>query len=220
MLFTSSLVSIRNTIRILSHNTRTVTPATSIAPGVTTPRPRRPISSLTTATSSTPLLVIPHNNIQTHQLHYNHRFFTTESHSDFAPKRKSLSDDSSATTTTSVASIIESHVKANPVMLYMKGSPSAPQCGFSLKVVQILQKEGVDFASVNVLDYPSIREGIKEYSNWPTIPQLYISGEFIGGCDIVTDLHTSGELKDMLLLSAKKKKEEEEEEEEDKEVKR
>ena len=127
-----------------------------------------------------------------------HRFFTTveseSSHSDFAPKKKPMNSSDSS----DVASIIDQHVKANPVMLYMKGSPSAPQCGFSLRVVQILQKEGVDFSSVNVLDYPSIREGIKEYSNWPTIPQLYIHGEFIGGCDIVTDLHTSGELKELL----------------------
>lgn len=123
------------------------------------------------------------------------RFFSdgdSNSHPDFVPKKKPIEEHKS------IASIIDQHVKTNPVMLYMKGSPSAPQCGFSLKVVQILQKEGIDFSSVNVLDYPAIREGIKEYSNWPTIPQLYIQGEFIGGCDIVTQLHTSGELKDIL----------------------
>jgi len=83
-------------------------------------------------------------------------------------------------------------------MLYMKGNPSQPQCGFSMQVVQILQKEGVDFSSVNVLDYPTIREGVKKFSDWPTIPQLYVKGEFLGGCDIVKSLHESGELKEIL----------------------
>eukprot|EP00548_Thalassiothrix_antarctica_P004113 CAMPEP_0194145690 /NCGR_PEP_ID=MMETSP0152-20130528/18406_1 /TAXON_ID=1049557 /ORGANISM="Thalassiothrix antarctica, Strain L6-D1" /LENGTH=84 /DNA_ID=CAMNT_0038845993 /DNA_START=325 /DNA_END=579 /DNA_ORIENTATION=+ len=69
-----------------------------------------------------------------------------------------------------------------------------PQCGFSARVVQALQSEGVDFASVNVLDYPQIREGVKKFSQWPTIPQLYINGEFIGGCDIILSMHESGEL--------------------------
>ena len=72
-----------------------------------------------------------------------------------------------------------------------------PMCGFSARVVKILQQEGVDFSSVNVLDYPTIREGVKKYSDWPTIPQLYVNGEFIGGCDIVTSLHESGELADL-----------------------
>ena len=73
-----------------------------------------------------------------------------------------------------------------------------PMCGFSATVVQILQAEGVDFSSVNVLDYPDIREGVKKYSEWPTIPQLYVNGEFIGGCDIITQMHKDGELKDLL----------------------
>lgn len=84
----------------------------------------------------------------------------------------------------------------------MKGNPSQPQCGFSARVVQILQKEGVDFSSVNVLDYPSIREGVKQFSDWPTIPQVYVNGEFIGGCDIVTSMHESGELAEMLKEGA------------------
>ena len=83
-------------------------------------------------------------------------------------------------------------------MLYMKGNPSMPLCGFSAKVVQILKKEGADFSSVNVLDYPDIREAVKQYSQWPTIPQLFVNAEFIGGCDIVTDLHNTGELKELL----------------------
>lgn len=94
--------------------------------------------------------------------------------------------------------MIREHVEANPVMLYMKGNPSAPQCGFSAKVIKIMQAEGVDFSSVNVLDYPSIREGVKKFSEWPTIPQLYVNGEFIGGCDIITGMHESGELKEVL----------------------
>lgn len=185
----TSLVS-KNTHRILSTTARaTVASVTSAA-------------ATGSRTVSTNGLTIKRNATVNIALESNrtslYRFFTTSSssHSDFAPKKKAIRDDD-------VASIIDSHVQANPVMLYMKGSPSAPQCGFSLKVVQILQKEGVDFASVNVLDYPSIREGIKEYSNWPTIPQLYIQGEFIGGCDIVTDLHTSGELKDLLSQTKK-----------------
>lgn len=71
-------------------------------------------------------------------------------------------------------------------------------CGFSATVVQILKNQGVDFASVNVLDYPEVREGVKKYSQWPTIPQLYVDGEFIGGCDIVRDMHESGELSSLL----------------------
>jgi len=83
-------------------------------------------------------------------------------------------------------------------MLYMKGTPSQPQCGFSMQVVRILNAVGVDYASVNVLEFPAIREGIKEYSDWPTIPQLYVKGEFVGGCDIVSSMFTDGELDDYL----------------------
>lgn len=83
-------------------------------------------------------------------------------------------------------------------MLYMKGSPAQPMCGFSATVVGILKNSGADFASVNVLDYPEVREGVKKYAQWPTIPQLYVDGEFIGGCDIITELDQSGELKEML----------------------
>ncbi|CAE7663710.1 grx5 [Symbiodinium microadriaticum] len=83
-------------------------------------------------------------------------------------------------------------------MLYMKGTPSQPQCGFSLQTVRILNAVGADFASVNVLEYQAIREGIKTFSDWPTIPQLYVNGEFIGGCDIVTTMYKDGELEKML----------------------
>ena len=93
---------------------------------------------------------------------------------------------------------IENHVKQNRVMLFMKGSKSFPQCGFSGQVVQILGSYGVPFETCNILEDPSVRQGLKEYSDWPTFPQLYISGQFIGGCDIVTELHQSGELKKLL----------------------
>lgn len=86
---------------------------------------------------------------------------------------------------------------SNPIMLYMKGNPSMPMCGFSASVVKILQTEGVDFSSVNVLDYPDVREGVKKFSEWPTIPQLYVNGEFLGGCDIITQMHENGELADV-----------------------
>ena len=97
---------------------------------------------------------------------------------------------------------IKQQVTGNGIVLYMKGTPQAPQCGFSGKSVQLLQACGAEFASVNVLADPEIRDGIKQYSNWPTIPQLYIKGEFIGGCDIITDLYQKGELQ-KLVASAK-----------------
>ncbi|HEV7457998.1 MAG TPA: Grx4 family monothiol glutaredoxin [Roseococcus sp.] len=93
---------------------------------------------------------------------------------------------------------IEAELKANPVVLYMKGTPVFPQCGFSARVVQILSHVGVPFKGVNVLEDMEIREGIKAYTNWPTIPQLYVQGEFVGGCDIVMEMFQSGELQAML----------------------
>src|SRR5690606_35660020 len=89
---------------------------------------------------------------------------------------------------------IEQLIKSNKVMLFMKGNKSFPQCGFSAAVVDVLKKHGVDFHAFNVLSDPKVREGIKEYSDWPTIPQLYIDGEFIGGCDILREMDASGEL--------------------------
>ena len=89
---------------------------------------------------------------------------------------------------------IDNEVKSNDVVLFMKGSPQFPQCGFSGQVVQILDYLGVDYKGINVLSDMEIREGIKQYSNWPTIPQLYIKGEFIGGCDIVREMFQAGEL--------------------------
>lgn len=99
----------------------------------------------------------------------------------------------------SVQDIIDQQVKGHPVVLYMKGSPDFPQCGFSANAVKILKACGVDsFFSVDVLQDPDIRQGIKEYANWPTIPQLYVNGEFIGGSDILTELYRNGELKQIL----------------------
>ena len=93
---------------------------------------------------------------------------------------------------------IENDVKNNKVMLYMKGTPEAPQCGFSGQAVAILKSYGVSFKTFNIFEDEAIRAGIKEYADWPTIPQLYINGEFVGGCDIMTELHESGELKNLL----------------------
>ena len=89
---------------------------------------------------------------------------------------------------------IKNIVEENSVMLFMKGSPDFPQCGFSGRLVQILQACGVQFASADVLSDDQIRQGIKDFSNWPTIPQLYVNGEFVGGSDIVTEMYESGEL--------------------------
>jgi monothiol glutaredoxin len=93
---------------------------------------------------------------------------------------------------------IQAQIDAAPVVLFMKGNPLFPQCGFSARVVQILKHSGVDFSSVNVLEDPELREGIKAFSDWPTIPQLYVKGEFVGGCDIVTEMFQAGELQALL----------------------
>jgi monothiol glutaredoxin len=93
---------------------------------------------------------------------------------------------------------IETDIKANPVVLYMKGTPVFPQCGFSARVVQILSHLGVPFKGVNVLEDMEIREGIKAYTNWPTIPQLYVGGEFVGGCDIIMEMFQAGELQSLM----------------------
>ena len=89
---------------------------------------------------------------------------------------------------------IQQDITENPVVLYMKGTPVFPQCGFSAAVVQILTHMGVKFKGIDVLADPAIRQGIKEFSSWPTIPQLYVKGEFVGGCDIVREMFQSGEL--------------------------
>ena len=93
---------------------------------------------------------------------------------------------------------IRETVTSNDVVLYMKGTKSMPQCGFSSRVAGVLNYMGVDFVDVNVLADDEIRQGIKDYSDWPTIPQLYVKGEFVGGCDIVTEMTLSGELDELL----------------------
>ena len=98
----------------------------------------------------------------------------------------------------SVAERIKNDIQSNDVVLYMKGTPVFPQCGFSSTVVQVLTHLGVKFKGIDVLADPSIREGIKQFSNWPTIPQLYVKGEFLGGCDIVREMYESGELQELL----------------------
>ena len=93
---------------------------------------------------------------------------------------------------------IESEISNNDIVLFMKGTPVFPQCGFSAATVGILNHLGVKFNSINVLEDEDIRQGIKEYANWPTIPQLYVKGEFVGGCDIVREMYESGELTDLM----------------------
>jgi monothiol glutaredoxin len=122
------------------------------------------------------------------------RCMNSDSHDDFGPVKKSIPSNNKK----DVHDMIQDHITKNSVMLYMKGNPQQPMCGFSATVTKILQSYNVDFSSVNVLDYPTLRDGIKTFSNWPTIPQLYINGEFIGGCDIVKTMHENGELKELL----------------------
>ena len=98
----------------------------------------------------------------------------------------------------SVHNQIKSTVESNDVVLYMKGTPTFPQCGFSSTVVQVMDYLGADYHAVNVLEDPEIRQGIKDYNNWPTIPQVFVKGEFIGGCDIVREMFETGELKQFL----------------------
>ena len=99
----------------------------------------------------------------------------------------------------SIQDVIKKQVSESRVVLYMKGTPDFPQCGFSSNAVGILRACGVEaFATVNVLESADIRQGIKEFANWPTIPQLYVNGEFVGGSDIMTEMYKSGELKKML----------------------
>ena len=100
---------------------------------------------------------------------------------------------------------IDETVKGNKVVIFMKGTPSFPQCGFSAATVAVLNDLGVSFKAVNVLEDNEIREGVKRYSNWPTIPQVFVGGQFVGGCDIVREMHAAGELKplvDAALASA------------------
>lgn len=98
----------------------------------------------------------------------------------------------------SVIERIKDQLASNPVILYMKGTPDFPQCGFSGQTVQVLNACGASYKAFNIFEDPELREALKVYSNWPTYPQLYINGELVGGCDIVTELYQKGELKPML----------------------
>ena len=98
----------------------------------------------------------------------------------------------------SIEQFIDNEVKSNDVVLFMKGTPQFPQCGFSGQVVQILDHVGVGYKGLNVLESAELRNGIKVYSNWPTIPQLYVKGEFVGGCDIIREMFQAGELQQLL----------------------
>ena len=97
-----------------------------------------------------------------------------------------------------IKNLIQNHIDVNEVCLFMKGTPDAPQCGFSMAISNMLKILEVNYKGVNVLQSQSLREGIKEFSDWPTIPQVYIKGEFIGGCDIVKEMYENGELKKVL----------------------
>ncbi len=99
---------------------------------------------------------------------------------------------------TAINEFIDSQVKSSDVVLFMKGTPTFPQCGFSGQVVQVLDYLGVPYTGVNILESEDLRQGIKAYSNWPTIPQLYVKGEFIGGADIIREMFQAGELKTVL----------------------
>ena len=103
-----------------------------------------------------------------------------------------------------IEQFIDNELKGNDVVLFMKGTPQFPMCGFSGQVVQILDHVGVPYKGLNVLDSDDLRQGIKSYSNWPTIPQLYVKGEFVGGCDIIREMFQAGELKQLLADKAVK----------------
>ena len=117
-------------------------------------------------------------------------------HDDFKPQQKRTYANEAGES--DVEAQIKKDIAANKVVVFMKGVPEAPQCGFSNAVVQVLQAEGVEFRGYNVLADPDLREGIKAFSAWPTIPQVYVDGEFIGGCDTTVEMYKSGELATML----------------------
>jgi monothiol glutaredoxin len=108
-------------------------------------------------------------------------------------RRKTVADD--------VMTRIKTHIGTSPAVLFMKGTPDFPQCGFSAQAVAALRANGAGFHSVNIFEDPELRDALKKFSNWPTYPQLYVNGELVGGCDIVLDLHRSGELKKLLDAS-------------------
>ncbi len=100
-----------------------------------------------------------------------------------------------------IQTLIKNQITENNVVLYMKGTPESPQCGFSQVAVKLLQKHQVEFFSVNVLENPELREGVKQFANWPTFPQLYVKSELVGGCDILREMEASGELATLFAAS-------------------
>jgi monothiol glutaredoxin len=108
-------------------------------------------------------------------------------------RRKQVADE--------IVDRIKAHIGSSPAVLFMKGTPDFPQCGFSAQTVQALRANGAGFHSVNIFEDPELREALKKFSNWPTYPQLYVNGELVGGCDIVLNMHRSGELKKLLAES-------------------
>src|SRR5215469_10111054 len=111
------------------------------------------------------------------------------------PRNNRVHQEDTMSTDATVTDRIKQDIADNTVVLFMKGTPVFPQCGFSARVVQILTQLGVKFKGIDVLADPAIRQGVKDFSNWPTIPQLYVKGEFVGGCDIVSEMYENGELK-------------------------
>jgi len=126
-----------------------------------------------------------------HAITFSRRNFSDESHSDFAPQRKAVDVDNAL-------DILKEDVTTNDVFVFMKGYPDAPQCGFSNQVCRILDRVGCKYASRNVLENNAVRQGVKTFSDWPTIPQLYVKGEFVGGCDIITEMFKEGELEQLM----------------------
>ena len=124
--------------------------------------------------------------------HLLNKLFSTESHDDFKSKTKA------APPAADVSSIIKQDISSNDVFIFMKGVPEAPNCGFSNMACRVLDAYGVKYGARNVLTDANIREGIKKFSNWPTIPQIYVKGDFIGGADILMSMHESGELEKLL----------------------
>lgn len=110
--------------------------------------------------------------------------------------------DQSGDAVTDINEVLKEQIEGNAILLYMKGSPNMPQCGFSARTVQALMACGERFAYVDVLSNPEIRAGLPAYANWPTFPQLWVKGELVGGCDIVTEMHEKGELKELLQTAA------------------
>lgn len=113
-------------------------------------------------------------------------------------RTKNTPNNKEITMNNAIFDTIRKDISENDVVLYMKGTKQFPQCGFSAMVVQVLSSLSVDFKDVNVLDDNEVREGIKQFTNWPTIPQLYVKGEFVGGCDIIREMYEAGELQDLL----------------------